>query len=719
MIFIILISNLNSSAVTPYNSYIYDFFWEPVIAPQAYIISHYFNGDDLGVGSLKNPDDIFVTADTIYLLDSGNNRIIIMNENFKVKNIISKFYRDGEEDYFNNPLGIFVSDEGIIYVADTNNGRVVALDEEANLIKQIDAANLKMDDLENLINEEFDFHPRKLAINNLGRLLVLARNVYDGILKFEDDGSFSGFIGAPKVTPDVFDIFWMKFGTEEQRARQQRFLPIEYNNIATDEEGYILAVEAGSSGEESIKRLNPSGSDKMVREGVVPTMGDVGAVLYIGKDEDEEDLANIQGDSAVFRDIIGRENGVYSVLDSKRGHVFTYNNQGELLYVFGGSGSHIRGLFNRPRALAYFNGNYLVLDAEGYLTVFRPTIYTRAINQAIDYYNTGRYSLAESKWREVLDYNVNYHLAYNGIGRSLLRKGNYEEAMRYFKLGQDRENYSKAYAYYRKDRLEENLNLIFTLFIILIIFMIVAVKFKLFKRTKRKLNSLFLRISQSVVNIENSRVIMVKDSAGKILSALRYSLYVIVHPFDGFWDLKHEKRGNLPAAFIILFLVWISIIFKNQYSAFIFNETQIEYFSILREFFSFFIPFFLWCMVNWALTTLLEGKGTFKEVCIATSYALVPIVLTFVPVTLLSHILLYTEGEFLAILLGLGIIWSVILIFLATLVTHEYLLLKTVLTSGLIVMGMGVVLFLSTLFLTVLNQSLTFLASIYNELIFR
>lgn len=38
------------------------------------------------------------------------------------------------------------------------------------------------------------------------------------------------------------------------------------------------------------------------------------------------------------------------------------------------------------------------------------------------------------------------------------------------------------------------------------------------------------------------------------LHALRYALYVIFHPFDGFWDIKHEQRGTATAATIILFL---------------------------------------------------------------------------------------------------------------------------------------------------------------------
>ena len=36
---------------------------------------------------------------------------------------------------------------------------------------------------------------------------------------------------------------------------------------------------------------------------------------------------------------------------------------------------------------------------------------------------------------------------------------------------------------------------------------------------------------------------------------LKYSLYTITHPFDGFWDLTHEKRGSIAAANILTLLL--------------------------------------------------------------------------------------------------------------------------------------------------------------------
>ena len=36
-----------------------------------------------------------------------------------------------------------------------------------------------------------------------------------------------------------------------------------------------------------------------------------------------------------------------------------------------------------------------------------------------------------------------------------------------------------------------------------------------------------------------------KETYTHYLETLRYALYVITHPLDGFWDLTHEKRVPL------------------------------------------------------------------------------------------------------------------------------------------------------------------------------
>ena len=90
--------------------------------------------------------------------------------------------------------------------------------------------------------------------------------------------------------------------------------------------------------QEFIRRLTPAGKDILRREWYSPPMGDINVSDYM-------ELSEITGLS-VLVDIIYRGNGVYSVLDQRRGRIFTYDDSGNLLYVFGGIG-HGVGLFVR------------------------------------------------------------------------------------------------------------------------------------------------------------------------------------------------------------------------------------------------------------------------------------------------------------------------------------------------------------------------------------
>ena len=72
-------------------------------------------------------------------------------------------------------------------------------------------------------------------------------------------------------------------------------------------------------------------------------------------------------------------------------------------------------------------------------------------------------------WRNVLKLNANYNLAFIGIGRALMRQECYKEAMDYFKMAHDRQNYGRAYRYYRKELVESNIGWIVAIVVAVLI----------------------------------------------------------------------------------------------------------------------------------------------------------------------------------------------------------------------------------------------------------
>ena len=87
----------------------------------------------------------------------------------------------------------------------------------------------------------------------------------------------------------------------------------------------------------------------------------------------------------------------------------------------------------------------------------------------MDEFDSGLYDEAEATWNDVKTLNGNYALAYIGIGRSLMRKGEYKEAMEYFEAKYDDENYSRAYAQYRKIVIRQNILWVIIVLLIIII----------------------------------------------------------------------------------------------------------------------------------------------------------------------------------------------------------------------------------------------------------
>jgi hypothetical protein len=205
----------------------------------------------------------------------------------------------------------------------------------------------------------------------------------------------------------------------------------------------------------------------------------------------------------------------------------------------------------------------------------------------------------------------------------------------------------------------------------------------------------------------------------RYLDSLKFSLYVIFHPFKGFWDLKHEKRGSMAAAMTFIVLLIVTYILRRQYTGFIFNQNDPKELNVFVEIISVLLPFFLWVTANWCITTLMEGEGSYRDIVIATAYALVPLILINLPLIPLSRIINIEEGAFYYFFGSVSVLWTGILILAGASVTHQYTMTKTVFTSILSVVGMGLMIFIGLLVFSLLQQMISFVYTIYREIAFR
>lgn len=446
-------------------TYNYDYWGDVQDSPDLYTVGNVYTSIDFGLDSnMKNPQGLFVKDNLVYICDTGNNRILelerVSKEEFEVKRIIDEFKGNVEIKTFSGPTDIAVSKEGELFIADKGNGRILKLDSDLNYMMQFDKP------VDSTLDPKLNFQPDKIVIDTAGRVYCVATGINKGLIKYENDGVFSGFVGATPVVYDWTDYIWKKFATQAQRAQMESFVPTEYDNVYMDYEGFIYAV-IGTTDEESLKsdsmdvvrKLNLLGNDILVRNGEWDIYGD----LYMG------DGGGYTGPS-YFKDVTVMDNDIYVCLDKNRGRLFGYDDQGRMVFAFGSNGN-MDGYFRQPAAIEHMGHDLLVLDSlDCSMTLFTVTEFGSLIYDAIELFDAGDYDASGEAWKQVMMLDGNYDLAYIGIGRSLLRQEKYREAMDYFELKYDDENYSKAYKQYRKEWVEEHIVII--VIVILALFLI-------------------------------------------------------------------------------------------------------------------------------------------------------------------------------------------------------------------------------------------------------
>lgn len=353
-----------------FRSYTYSRWGDPIACPDPYTVEKVVTGVDLGVGDFKKPNDMFASADGyLYIAASGDtaadNRVVKLDKNLQVVGSFSGYIdADGQTVAFKEPLGVFITAENDIYVADGTSKQIIHMD----------------------------------AAGKLKRIIAAPSS--------EDSATSAAIDGKVVVS--------------------------ELRSGKGTEQGAL------------VRRLNMLGKDILRRKGFGPPSGDR---EFVG-DTDNIDSPYIG--TSKFVDVANGPDGTYTVLDSTRSRLFTYDSEGYLLYAFGGPDVTAGG-FRTPASLAQLDDCLYVLDSNTRaITMFRRTGFGDTVAEAIAWQEGGDYKKSAELWSEALTQNANYDMAYSGLGKASYRDGDYKEAMRLFKLGNNTDWYSRAYKEYRK-----------------------------------------------------------------------------------------------------------------------------------------------------------------------------------------------------------------------------------------------------------------------------
>ncbi|MBQ2876071.1 MAG: YIP1 family protein [Clostridia bacterium] len=729
---LMLFGTVLTSAYESYDTYTYSIDGKPLLSPAAYTpdVSVYdskYMGlvDESGQGGLGMASDIVTDKEgNFFIADSVGNRIVVLDKyTYRVKEdvngnqmIIDHYYDEyNVRQTFNAPTGVYVTDPNKmidksenIFVCDTQNRKVVVFDKDFNYERTITVPDdpAEGETTTSLITKK-DFAPTAIAVDIYGRIFVVSKDCFSGIVVMSGEGDFTGFIGAQKITADPLTLLWEKFQSVEDRESNFRELPDPYNNIAVDDLGFVYATISFSNvadkknqleaikGKEAayspVKKLNSVGKEILKRNGFFDPGGEVDVLLPT--------------EVSTITDIAIGNEGSWSILDKSRSRIFTYDSNGNLLFAFGDTGNQIGNgasytamtyqvLYDEKTGKDVYN--LVLLDQTGgdfRLMVYHPTDYYELIMNALHNQNEHNYSATIQYWQDVLTRNNNFDLAYVGIGKALYNLGDYEGAMEMLKNAYETEVYSLAFAAMRKDILSRwLLPLIIVLIVALVFF------FKFLGWAKKKNKAVALKVGKKTY-----------------LEELLYVFHLVFHPFDGFWDLKHEKRGSVKSATTILALTVVAFFYQSIGQGYIFNPRG-DYSTVIMQMLGILVPVLLWVISNWCLTTLFDGEGSLKDIYIATCYSLAPLPLFITISTILTNVLTISEQGIINMIAAIGWVWVVILLFFGMVVTHDYSTGKNVITTLGTIVAMCVIMFIVILFSSLVVKMVTFVVSIITEI---
>ena len=706
---LVMLLPIVTSAVIPYSTYTYSIDGLVLDSPDAYVPSgsgaHTFTSMGLDK-DLSSPSDIEADREgNVYLTDKGNNRVIVLDKNYKLKDngYLQKFVNsDGVEDAFNTPTSTFVVDDGDyrgLYVCDKGNKRIVVFDQETLEYKRtIGQPRSELVD---------SYDPVSCVVDKYGRIYVAPEMTKNGILVMTSHGEFINFIGAPKVAVQGLAALLALIAPA---AVEQGNTPTTYANLELDtttgefvygtiifpsdyEQNQVDGITSKTSDYSPVRLLNANGTDIMKRNGFFAPAGEVAVELNAKRTAANETAPT--GVSTI-RDVSSGPDGIWSIIDSKRSKVYTYDNDGNLLFIFGDKGSEF-GNVVKASAITYQNDNIIVLDEYNRsFTVYRKTQYAEILSRAIRKQNERDYDGAAQLWNQVLARNNNFDTAYVAMGKALYRAGEYDEAISYFQNAFDTENYALAFKEVRAEIMAE--------WFVLVLVIIIAIIVLLAKGL-----GWMGRVNKAAATNSAKR---------GFIAECCYGLHLSFHPFDGYWDLKHEKRGTVRASLTIVALTIIAFYYQSIGQGYYYNP-QGEYGTIFSQMFSVLIPFVLFIVANWCFTTLFDGEGSLKDIFIAASYGLYPMPLFVIISTILTNVLVGTEAQITSIIVVIAAIWMVFLIIIGMQVTHDYSMGKNILTIIATIVGMVFIMFIILLFTSLLGKMTSFVTTIASELSYR
>jgi len=580
---------------------------------------------------LSKPSDLFIKDNIIYIADTGNSRIVIFNPRTDEISTLG-------EGILKGPRGIYVHDNGQIYVADYDEECVFVLSRNGAVKMKISRPDSY------LFSENSRFKPTNVVVTAGNIIYVVGEGSYEGIMQFNEEGEFQGYYAANTARITLLEKIQELIFTQEQLNRLFKRTPRAIQNIDITENDLLYSVtqdagisfswrEAQESEDNNVKLHNLAGQD------ILNTSNDM---------VDEWNFVDIAA---------GQYDNCYAL--TYTGLINEYDSEGNLIFSFGGRAvsSERSGLFTYAAAIDIDNDGFIyVLDSErAFIQMFYPTEYAVLTHKAISQLKSANYTESEATWVDLLKLNGMSRIAHNGYGKTLYLQQNYKEAMKHFKIANNKAYYSECFWEIRDAWINKYIG---TILIILAAAYLCRMLWK--------------PVGKKIFPKRKEPKILKTHKAPKLLKDILYIFNFIRHPIDSFYNVKKGEKGTVLSASILYLATFVIFMCDRLFRGFIFNHTSAKDVSILSVMALFFIPCFLWVIGNYMVSSINEGEGKLRAVYVGTAYAMAPYTIAAPFILILTYILTLNEAFYINFAWYLSLAWSVVLIFLGIMEIHNY-----------------------------------------------
>lgn len=658
---LVMMAGMTASAETPYKTYTVDGYGYVLETQSAY--NPLAAITKVGETAFVSPMDMAIGKEgNLYIADAGAHVILICS-------------RDGEqvgsigEGILQTPTGVYVTEDGTVYVADKDAKKVFVFDAQGNVTAEYGKPDSP------IYGNSMDFKPTKVVANKTGTMYIICEGNMNGIVQLSpvEGGSFLGYFGTNYTSLSPFQMIQRVILTDAQRAQMLSNIPSTPTNLHIDDTGLIYTVTQGDK-ETSLKKLNIAGKNLLDSD---PYYADLPAAVTTGN----------------YNNIL--------VADSD-GYIYEYNEDGELLFMFGGrdDGRQRVGLCNKVEAIAVDEDDriYLLDSDKKQIHIFEPTEFTNLLHESLYLFSKGQYTQSKEPLSKVLQMNSMFDYANQAMGHAYLQEENYEQALKYFRLAKSFEGYSDAFWEVRNIWIRN--------------YLVAAV----------------LAIAAVIVLIRGGKSLYRKKYANRpttqtgehiLLGQLRYSLYFMRHPMDGCYGVKKEGKNSWWCANILLGTFILISILEKYCSGFLMKTVREGRYDLITDIGKVLVIFIGLTACNYLVVTIHEGEGFFKDLYCAYAYCLTPYIVIKPFVILLSNVLTYNEVFLISFANIIVWTWVVILILLTLKEINNFTVGETAKALAITAFTVLILTLLVCIIYVLFSQVIDFVITVVREVVYR